>query len=264
VWMLGIMAEKGGVGKTTLAVNLAAWMADKGYRTLLIDLDTQGNVGMILGEKRYPGTAELLSHNIENAIRPSHVENLDLIMSEQESTENARERLKAGYLGELVLTQQIAVVNGRYDCVIVDTGPGLNITHIATLMAADVFLIPINLNYVAVEGAALVLNTRRRIPDSVKAARFLGVVPNQWERVTKESQIQFQILTETFPRNLIWPPVPMDTKLREAASRGKTIWEYAPDSRAVVGTELKMTDGTYRYIGGLEQIARKLEREIRK
>ena len=252
---IAIINQKGGVGKTTTAVTLGAGLAKEGKRTLIVDLDAQGNVAIALGVDKGDGLYRLLFGSQSKAITPSGRARLDLVVSDK-STVEVKQRLTGMNFREVQLKAVLDKLTG-YDAIILDTAPSLDILQVGALVACTHFLIPVALDHLAVVGAGDALATTAGLKNIGRfGGEFLGILPQMWERTTTESHEQLRILAEQYSR-LVWPPIPRDTHAREAPAYGQTLWEYAPKTRAIVGA--KMGD---RQVGGYQRVLERLLSEV--
>ncbi len=213
---IAILNQKGGVGKTTTAVTLASGLARKGIRALLIDLDTQGNVADSLGLAHGDELRQLLSPELhcllEVAVFPSGLDRLDVIRSDK-STAALKQTLAGMTLREYVLAD--ALQGSRYDVIILDCAPSVDLLHFAALVAADYLLIPTRLDKLAVNGVRDALQTLATLK-RISHCQVAGILPTFYERVTLESHEQLVHLARTFGR-LVLPPIPQDTQCRVAS-----------------------------------------------
>ena len=254
---IAIVNQKGGVGKTTTAVTLGHGMAMGGMRVLVVDLDPQGNVADALGIAKRPGTYEMLIGDPTLAPGLSGRPGLEVVPGNKRTVE-AKQILAGMAFREQRLRQALDVYAGVYDVCLLDAAPGVDVLQIGALVACDYFLIPVALDHLAVVGAADALaSTASLLQVGAFRGRCLGVLPTMWERRTKESQTQLEVLAGQF-RELVWPPVPLDVKAREAPAHGMTLWEYAPVCRALQGAIL---DSGAR-VGGYVQVLARLVREV--
>lgn len=254
MYTLALINQKGGVGKTTSAVTIAHGLAIAGAQVLLVDLDAQGNVADVLGlEKR--GDLYRLLFERAPAVRSSGRERLEVVLGDHSSME-AQERLVGRSFREYVLRDALKQYD-CYDVVVLDVAPGVDIFQMCALVACDGFLVPVALDYLAAVGARDVLTSAARLSQlGQEYGTFLGILPTFWERTTKESAEQLQILVEQFGK-MSWPPIPLDVKAREAPAYGKTLWEYAPDCRALCGVVIEN-----QRRGGYRQVLVRLGQEI--
>jgi len=251
VTTLAIANQKGGTGKTTTAVTLAHKLALDGYNVLLIDTDPQGHVSAALGLEKAPGIKALVGWDtgMQEDILIIHArDRLDVIPSDA-STKDAKSMLVSSVeYREFFLTRVIDTFCKGYDVVVIDCAPSVDVLHRAALVAADWLVVPTRLDYLAIDGVREVITFLRdesgKMPGSgIKMAKLLCVLPTFYDRRTKETREQLRALAERFKqRGLLNAPIPIDVKLREAPAFGETIWEYAPDTRSIIG--IKGVNGT--------------------
>lgn len=252
---LAITNQKGGVAKTTSAITLGHGLALAGKKVLLVDLDAQGNVSDALGIEKRGGLLDLLFSGAEKAIISTGRKNLDLVPGDH-TTVQAKQQLIGMHFREYKLKMALEDLNG-YDVVILDTAPGVDILQVSALVACTHFIIPVALDHLAVVGAGDALSTTASLKQvGAFKGDFLGILPTMWERTTRESHEQLEIIVNQFA-SLVWPPIPRDVKAREAPSFGKTLWEYAPKTRALSGVVVKD-----KKIGGYGQVLGRLIEEI--
>jgi len=259
--VIAIANQKGGVGKTTTAVTLAHGMALRGYRVLLVDLDTQGNVADSLGLEREPGLYRLLVEKLPVAevISPSRRPGLELILGDKTTVE-AKQFLVGQNFREFALQRVLSDLD--YDFILLDCPPSVDIIQIAAFVATDLFLVPTKLDQLALVGVRDVLNTVAALRDTLPGAcraTLLGILPTFWDRVTKETHIQLTNLVKQFGK-LVYPPIPQDTRCRVAPAHGQTLWEFAPSTRALKGVVLN--GGKGEAAGGYEQVLERLLQEV--
>jgi chromosome partitioning protein len=245
---LALANQKGGVGKTTTSVNLAAYLAEQGHRVLLADLDPQGNATSSLGVDKnsiQQSTYELLidglslDHCVIEGIRPQ----LDLLPANG-ILAGAEVELAGMRRREYRLREAFAVTDGQYEVVIIDCPPSLGLLTINALTAASAVVIPIQCEYLALEGLMQLVNTldlvRRRLNPTLDV---LGVVMTMFDARTRLSTQVVNDVRRFFPSRLLQTLVPRAVRLAEAPSYGQTIFEYDPSSRAAaaygaVGAEI--------------------------
>ena len=229
---IAVLNQKGGTGKTTTAVSLAAGLAEVGYRTLLIDMDSQGNVGVSLGVR---GNGRSLYHVLVGRCGPGAAAvnarpNLDVILG-NESLATAEMRLAQMARGrEQVLSHRMRVVKA-YDYVILDCGPSISLLNANSLTFADQVLIPVSCDYLSLVGVKQILKTLKMVNDVLRhPITILGVLPTFYDRRNRISDEAVATLKAYF-RDRVLPPIRVNTRLKEAPSHAQSIFEYAPDSR---------------------------------
>ena len=242
--------QKGGVGKTTTAITLAAGLAHSGVRTLLVDLDPQGHVAFSFGLEKLPGLYRLIClneplHKTTINVRP----NLDLLPSDK-NTEKVKRQITISDFRETILADRLQ--SSSYDVILMDMAPSLDVLHVNGLMASHWVIIPTRLDALAVDGVREILLTMGEI--TKRGFRFQGynILPTFFDRTTRETLTQIQSVVQTFGKR-VWPPIPQDTRVREATAYGKTLWEYSPNSPAMTGYQ----DGT-KQLGGYKQALQRL------
>lgn len=240
--IIAIANQKGGVGKTTTAVNLSAALALKGKKVLLIDADPQANATTSLGFHRDTyeyniyhvmlGTKELseilLDTEIENLkLAPS---NIGLVGIEKEFYKELKDR-------ELILKRKIDPIKFEFDYVIIDSPPALGPITINTLSAATSVLIPIQCEFFALEGLAQLLNTIKLVKQTInRQLQIKGFLPTMYSDQNNLSKQVFADLAQHFESKLFkisdssYVVIPRNIKLAEAPSFGKPIMSY--DSNA--------------------------------
>jgi len=229
--ILTIANQKGGVGKTTTAVTLAHGLAMTGQKTLLVDLDPQGHVAFALGVDKAPGLYRLIAEEepISNVIVNVR-ENLDIVPGDKK-TEKAKRTVVVSHFPTEIIGRLFK--NTGYDAIIFDMAPSLDVLHVSALMASDWVLVPTKLDAMAIDGVNEVL---RSMGEVAERGHHLGysILPTFFDRTTRETVVQLKALVQTFNGH-VWPPIPQDTKAREAPAFGMSLWEYCPRSPAVIG-----------------------------
>jgi chromosome partitioning protein len=228
--------QKGGVGKTTTVINLAAYLALSGTRTLVIDLDPQGNATSGLGTDRRTiqrSSYEILVDRtpISDAVRRTPIDGLDIVPSAP-ALSGAEIELVGATGRERRLAASLADLDGRYDRVLIDCPPSLGLLTVNALTAADGVLIPIQTEYYALEGLSQLVNTIRRVREGLNPRLEIeGVLLTMYDARTKLSA---QVATEVrrhMNGTVYQTIVPRSVRLSEAPSHGLPIALYDPASR---------------------------------
>lgn len=252
--VIALLNNKGGVGKTTTAVSLAASLATIGRRVLLIDADCQASASLSLGIARAelaPGTAEAVLDGvpIRTAIRPSYVENLDVLTGGM-ALASADLALSDVRGREAVLKGALAPVRADYDFAVVDCPPSLGLLSVNALTAADFFMVPVTPDYLALEGLVNLTEAVERIQGSIgKAAELLGIVLTACDYRANATGEIAGMIRRHYGRRVFRTEIRINVRLKEAPSFGKTIFDY--DARSA---------GAEGYAELMREVLRRLER----
>jgi chromosome partitioning protein len=226
--------QKGGVGKTTTAVNLGAYLAAAGKRVLLVDTDPQANATSSVGV-----TQQRVSQSIYNvlldsvpadrAILLTNQVRLDLLPSTRELA-GAEVELVAMTAREHYLSRALMPVTGRYDYVFIDCPPSLGLLTVNALAAVrDGVIIPVQCEYLALEGLGHLLKTIYLVRDNLNPRLTIaGVVLTMFDARTNLSRQVVEEVRRYFPAHVFETIVPRTVRLSEAPSYGETILSYAP------------------------------------
>jgi chromosome partitioning protein len=228
--------QKGGVGKTTTAVNLGAFLAQAGRSVLVVDNDPQGNATTSLGVNPRGLSVSLYDVLIENtpiqeAITLTDRVGLDLAPASVDLA--GAEVEMAGLLArENLLSRALAAVAHKYDYILIDDPPSLGLLTINGLTAASQgVIIPVQCEYLALEGLSFLLDTLRQVREVLNAQlRVAGVVLTMYDGRTNLSQQVVAEVQAHFPNEIFQTIIPRNVRLSEAPSYGQTILSYAPAS----------------------------------
>lgn len=235
--VLALANQKGGVGKTTTAVNVAGELALRGRRVLLIDCDPQGNATTSLGigkRQLRASTYDLLMEaaSVADCLVATGRDRLDLVPADQDLAGAAVE-LTGAERRERRLQVALEGAVGRYEYILIDCPPSLGLLTLNALCAADSVLIPLQCEYLALEGLAQLKTTLDRVRESLNPRlRILGVVMTMYDGRTNLAQQVVDEVQRHFPRLIFRTLIPRSVRLSEAPSHGKLISEYDPQSRS--------------------------------
>lgn len=241
--VMTLVNEKGGVGKTTLAVHLAMGLARRKFNVMLVDADAQGHSTVRCGMKKGPGLYDLLVRDgdWQEVARPVareryaqpgdalHALGHLFVVGSNVETRNIANSISDAYL----LAERIEELRPRLDYVIVDTSPTPSLLHGAIYTATDTILYPVMLTYTAFDG--LVESIKRRMAaDKTRSQRYgleaiqvAGVVPMAFRSVTNEHQYNLERLRENLP-GLVWDPIPQRVIWQESEGKALPVWQLEP------------------------------------
>lgn len=236
IQIITVSNQKGGVGKTTTTLTLGSGLALQGYKTLLADLDPQGHVARSLNLPKQPGVRRWYYDDtpLRECVLEAR-ENLWLLPGDK-STDKVMGRIRDESYGEEsfahALREQAAAAG--FDVVLLDLAPSLNNLQVAALVAADYVLIPTRLRITDLDGVQEVILSIGQLARHGHKPRGCYILPTFFDRNANET---IRLLKETAARfpSMLWPPIVQDVRVGEAPARAKTLWEYAPDTNAVLG-----------------------------
>ena len=253
--IIAVANQKGGVGKSTTAINLSACLAEKGKKVLAIDMDPQGNTtsGFGVDKNGIENTLyELLLGEVEtkDTIIKNVVENVDLIPSNV-NLSGAEIELVGIDDKEFILKGITDKLRRKYDYIILDCPPSLNMLTINALTAATSVLVPIQCEYYALEGVTQLLITIRLVQrTSNRNLKIEGILLTMFDIRTRLSVDVSQDVRQTFGKLVYQNSIPRNVKLSEAPSRGISIFEYDPKST-----------GAKAYAGLTEEVLKRNSKE---
>jgi len=231
---IAIANQKGGVGKTTTTVNLAASLARFGQRVLVLDMDPQGNTSSGLGVQPnalHRGIYEVLlgTMAVEEAITSQASPGVDLLPSGQRLI-GAEVELVSALARERILEKSIQPVRDNYDVLLADCPPSLGLLTVNTLTAADTVLIPMQCEYYALEGLTQLVNTIKLIQQALNPRLEIeGILLTMFDARLNLSHEVAEETRKFFPGRVYETVIPRNVRLSEAPSFGKPVLEYDPE-----------------------------------
>lgn len=240
--IISVVNQKGGVGKTTTSVNLAAFLADQGKFVLLVDLDPQANAtsGLGLDHASLPaGVYEGLigAHPMRRLVHKTNHDGLKIIPATQ-SLAGASVELVNAEEREHFLRKALLEVRNDFDYILIDNPPSLGMLTINGLVAADSVLIPVQAEYYALEGLTQLMNTINLVKENIRPdLEVMGAVITMYDSRTRLSKEVLEELYRYFPDKIFRSVIPRSVRLAEAPSFGKSILGYDPASRAAKAYE---------------------------
>ncbi len=224
---IAVALSKGGVGKTTTAINLAAGLATAGRRVLIVDLDTQDQVAKTLGIRHDAGVADLVAGDVspEEVIVQAR-ENLAMLGGGTSLAGLKRLIARKDFGGERTVSEALTPLNDRFDYVIIDTAPGWDALTINALFYADEVLAPVALEVLALQGLLEFTRSVQTIQQYHNDLTLRYVVPTFMDRRVKKSDEILMQLQQYFGES-VCDPIRYNVRLSEAPGYGQSIYEYA-------------------------------------
>lgn len=237
--IIAIINQKGGVGKSTTAINLGAALGEMGKQVLLVDLDPQGNCSSGLGVEKsliQQCIYDVLLNDIplEEVIIPDIAEGLDIAPATI-NLAGAEVELVSEMARENRLKDAVGGMRGKYDFILIDCPPSLGLLTVNALVAADKLLIPIQCEFYALEGVTKLLESMKRVKSRLNPTLDIyGILLTMYDSRTTLSKQVVDEVREYFGRLVFTTPIPRTVKLSEAPSFGQPITQYDPKGRGAL------------------------------
>lgn len=235
--ILGIINQKGGVGKSTTSVNLSAALGEKGYKTLLVDLDPQGNSSSGVGfDKRsceYSSYDCLLNDGVSTSecIEEIEVENVDLIPATIDLA-GAEAELVQEMSRETRLKEALDEIKNEYDYILIDCPPSLGLLTINALTASDQLIIPCQCEFYALEGIAKLKDSIKMVQKRLnKNLKIFGVLITMFDGRTSLAKQVADEITNYFEKEIFEVRIPRAVRISEAPGFGMPITKYDPNGK---------------------------------
>jgi chromosome partitioning protein len=231
-----VINNKGGVGKTTTTVNLAAGLARRGQTVLVVDLDSQGSASLTLGVDRNnlePSVASVMFGDVavEDAVRTTSVDNLDLLTGSLKLAD-ADTRLSNQNGREQRLSSVLAPIEDAYDIILIDCAPSTSLLSVNALVTADAFIIPVAPSYLSLEGVIslgkVVNNVRRGLGE---AAPVLGVLLTMVSRDDEQTRRIIKEVRNHYGGKVFDTEIRNDPAIEDAPGHSQSVFDFAPDSQ---------------------------------
>lgn len=233
--VIAVANQKGGVGKTTTAINLSAALAEAGKKILIVDIDPQGNTtsgfGVDKNQKRKSVYQLLIGEcSINESVMGNVIRNIDLIPSDV-NLAGAEIDLMDREHQDAILKKELDFIRPDYDLIIIDCPPSLNLLTVNAMVASDSILVPIQCEFYALEGLTQLLYTISLVKNRLNhGLEVEGIVFTMYDVRTRLSQQVVENVKENVRERVFETVIPRNVRLAEAPSYGEPITVYAPDS----------------------------------
>ena len=233
--IIAIANQKGGVGKTTTAINLSACLAEKGQKVLAIDMDPQGNMSSGLGVDKDSIDKTIYDmiigeNDVEEVIDHGTIDNLDILPSNVDLSAVEIELIDVDNK-EFIVKDAIQKIRDNYDYIIIDCPPSLSLLTINAMTTADSVLVPIQCEYYALEGLSQLIHTVELVKERLNSILEIeGVVFTMYDARTNLSLQVVENVKDNLQQNIYKTIIPRNIRLAEAPSYGTPINQYDPKS----------------------------------
>jgi chromosome partitioning protein len=234
--VIAIANQKGGVGKSTTAVNLTSYLGQFGYKTLIVDMDPQSNTTSGLGITDISGKSSIYNvlisgENILQVIVKTRYKNLEAVPSSIQLA-GAEVELVSSMKREYKLKEAIEKYIKEYDYIVIDCPPALGLLTINALSAANEVIIPIQCEYYALEGLGQLINTIKLVKDNLNSSlKIAGALMTMYDPRIKLAEQVISEVKKYFPDKVYRTIIPRNVRLSEAPSYGKPIFSYDPECK---------------------------------
>ncbi len=233
---IGVLNNKGGTGKTTTSVNVAAAIAERGKKTLLVDLDPQGNATTGLGFEKATLTSTVYNvlsqtRKAEEVVLESSVENLSLLPSNLDLA-GAEVELSSTPGREYILRESLATLKDKYDNIVIDCPPNIGLLTLNALVSSDLILIPVQCEFYPMEGLPTLLKVMDLVKSRLKANFDFRILLTMYDRRTALSRKVLDQVKVNFGSRVLKTVIPRSVRMAEAPSKGLPGIVFRPKNTA--------------------------------